>query len=120
MTPIATKTAGLRNFKVELTHVDVIAKHCNDGCEPTMNRSDTTLFTQHPRETVRKVPNAPAAWSSRTPKRGLSAHFFLRILAKSMLGALLVPPFRTVSEGVFSEVNCANSRASRTRTSKGR
>jgi hypothetical protein len=51
------------------------------------------LAAQRRVETVRKVPNSPAAWSSGTPKRGLSVHFFLRILAKATLGAFLVPLF---------------------------
>jgi hypothetical protein len=38
--------------------------------------------------------------------RGFSVHFALRILAKSTIEALYVP-FRTVSEGVFSETGLA-------------
>jgi hypothetical protein len=40
----------------------------------------------------------------RTTEPVFSAHFGSRIRPESTVGALLAPPFRTVSEEMFSEV----------------
>ena len=44
-------------------------------------------------ETVRKASEVLTAEPCGPPRRGFSAHFILRLLAKSTLGALLVPLF---------------------------
>src|SRR5918995_5762819 len=59
---------------------------------PSARRVDPLpLFTELPRETVRKVSEALPAEPNGSPRSGFSVPFALRIAAKSSLGLLLVP-----------------------------
>ena len=62
------------------------------------------LFTQVPRETVRKVSDMAATWPVEPTKRCFSARFGLGIPTKSTLAALLVPLFGQFLEGEFCEL----------------
>src|SRR5215217_8417971 len=57
------------------------------------------LITKSPRETVRKVADAPATSPYGTPRWYLSARFGLRMLPKSTVEALLLPLFGQFQKG---------------------
>src|SRR5215204_2737541 len=59
------------------------------------------LFTELPRETVRKVSDAPETKPYGPPKRGFLAHFGLRVPAKSTPGASLAPFSDSFRRGIL-------------------
>ena len=58
------------------------------------------MFTELPRETVRKVSETLPAEPKGSPRSGFLVHFALRIAAKSSLGLLLVPFSDSLRRGV--------------------
>src|SRR5215216_1403605 len=69
-----------------------------------------TLFTELPRETVRKASDASATYPFEPRKGTFSAHFVLRILTKSMLKRCSDPFSDSLRAGILGNSNTPEAR----------